>query len=123
MFYKQIKNGAITLIGESPIVPYQAVQITEEKYNQLMAVVRKHPSDTLETKYYLSAETETYVGRETTHEEKNDWYAAAVLSEEITIDDVPEEFKEEVAARLAKPEPAAHTLDEYADLLAKEVSA
>lgn len=121
MFYKQIKNGAIALIGESPIVPYQAVQINEEKYNQLMAVVRKHPSDTLETKYYLSAETETYVGRETTHEEKIDWYAAAVLSEEMTIDDVPEEFKEEVAARLPKPEP--HTLDEYADLLAKEVSA
>lgn len=123
MFYKQIKNGTIALIGESPIVPYQAVQITEEKYNQLMAVIRKHPSDTLETKYYLSAETETYVGRETTHEEKVDWYAAAVLSEEMTIDDVPEEFKEEVAARLPQPEVAAHTLDEYADLLAKEVSA
>lgn len=123
MFYKQIKNGAITLIGESPIVPYQAVQINEEKYNQLMALIRNHPSDTLETKYYLSAETETYVGRETTHEEKIDWYAAAVLSEEMTIDDVPEEFKEEVAARLPQPEVAAHTLDEYADLLAKEVSA
>lgn len=123
MFYKQIKNGAIALIGESPIVPYQAVQITEEKYNQLMAVVRKHPSDTLETKYYLSAETEAYVGRETTYEEKIDWYAAAVLSEEMTIGDVPEEFKEEVAARLPKPDVAAHTLDEYADLLAKEVSA
>lgn len=123
MFYKQIKNGAIALIGESPIVPYQAVQITEEKYNQLMAVVRKHPSDTLETKYYLSAETETYVGRETTHEEKTDWYAAAVLSEEITIDDVPEEFKEEVAARLPQPEPEKYTLDEAADILAQEVSA
>lgn len=123
MFYKQIKNGAITLIGESPIVPYQAMQITEEKYNQLMAVIRKHPSDTLETKYYLSAETETYVGRETTHEEKVDWYVSAVMSEEITIDGVPEEFKEEVAARLPKPDVAAHTLDEYADLLAKEVSA
>lgn len=123
MFYKQIKNGAIALIGESPIVPYQAVQINEEKYNQLIAVIRNHPSDTLETKYYLSAETETYVGRETTYEEKNDWYAAAVLSEEMTIDDVPEEFKEEVEARLPQPEVAAHTLDEYADLLAKEVSA
>ena len=122
MFYKIIENGQIAQIG-SPNMPNGAIEITEEKYNQLMAVIRKHPSDTLETKYYLSAETETYVGRETTYEEKIDWYAAAVLSEEITIDAVPEEFKEEVAARLPQPEVAAHTLDEYADLLAKEVSA
>lgn len=122
MFYKIVENGQVAQIG-SPNMPNGAIEITEEKYNQLMAVIRNHPSDTLETKYYLSAETETYVGRETTHEEKVDWYAAAVLSEEMTIDDVPEEFKEEVAARLPQPEVAAHTLDEYADLLAKEVSA
>lgn len=121
MFYKQTTNGVITMIGQSQSMPPASVQITEEKYNQLMAVIRNHPSDTLETKHYLSDETETYVGRETTYEEKVDWYAAAVLSEEMTIDDVPEELKEEVAARLPKPEP--HTLDEYADLLAKEVSA
>nr|DAR21882.1 MAG TPA: hypothetical protein [Caudoviricetes sp.] len=122
MFYKIVENGQIAQIG-SPNMPNGAIEITEEKYNQLMAVIRNHPSDTLETKHYLSAETETYVGRETTHEEKTDWYAAAVLSEEMTIDDVPEEFKEEVLARLPKPDVAAHTLDEYADLLSKEVSA
>ena len=118
MFYKQIKNGTISLIGESPIAPHQAVQISEEKYNQLMAVIREHPADTLETKHYLSAETETYVGRETTHEEKVDWYAAAVLSEEMTIDDVPEEFKEEVTARLPQKE---LTVDQVLTELESEV--
>ena len=123
MFYKQIKNGAIALIGESPIVPYQAVQINEEKYNQLMAVIRKHPSDTLETKYYLSAETETYVGRETTHEEKVDWYVSAVLTEQMTIDGVPSEYQEEVKAKLPQEEQEKYTLDEAANILAQEVNA
>ena len=123
MFYKQIKNGAIALIGESPIVPYQAVQITEEKYNQLMAVIRKHPSDTLETKHYLSAETETYVGRETTHEEKVDWYVSAVLTEQMTIDGVPSEYQEEVKAKLPQEEQEKYTLDEAANILAQEVNA
>lgn len=123
MFYKQIKNGTIALIGESPIVPYQAVQITEEKYNQLMAVIRNHPSDTLETKHYLSAETETYVGRETTHEEKVDWYVSAVLTEQMTINGVPSEYQEEVKAKLPQEEQEKYTLDEAANILAQEVNA
>lgn len=74
---------------------------------------------------YIPEPTKTYDenAKAQVHEIMVGEYAAAVLSEEMTIDDVPEGFKEEVAARLPKPEPAAHTLDEYADLLAKEVSA
>lgn len=123
MFYKQTTNGVITMIGQSQSMPPASVQITEEKYNQLMAVIRNHPSDTLETKNYLSAETETYVGRETTYEEKVDWYVSAVLTEQMTIDGVPSEYQEEVKAKLPQEEQEKYTLDEAANILAQEVNA
>ena len=123
MYYKQTTNGIIAMIGQSQSMPPSSVQITEEKYNQLMAVIRHHPSDTLETKYYLSAETETYVGRETTHEEKVDWYVSAVLTEQMTIDGVPSEYQEEVKAKLPQEEQEKYTLDEAANILAQEVNA
>ena len=123
MYYKTIQNSEITMIGKSSVVPQNAVEISEEKYNQLMAVIRNHPSDTLETKHYLSAETETYVGRETTHDEKVDWYVSAVLTEQMTIEGVPSEYQEEVKAKLPQEEQEKYTLDEAANILAQEVSA
>ena len=121
--YKQIENGYITMLGKSPSIPTNAEEITEEKYNQLMETIQNKPSDTLETIYYLSAETETYVGRETTHAEKVEWYASAVLSGQMTIEEVPEDYKAEVEAKLPTPEPEKYTLDEAATILAQEVSA
>lgn len=121
--YKQIENGVITTIGKSSVIPSNGTEITEEKYNQLMAVIQSKPEDTLETVYYLSAETEEYVSRDTTHDEKVNWYVSAVVSEQMSIDEVPEEFRAEVEAKQPQPEPTAHTLDEYANLLAQEVSA
>lgn len=123
MYYKTIQNGEITMIGKSSVVPQNAVEISEEKYNHIMAVIQTHPEDTLETKYYLSAQTETYVGRETTHDEKVDWYVSAVLTEQMTIDEVPEDFREEVKAKLPQPEQEKYTLDEAANILAQEVNA
>lgn len=123
MYYKTIQNSEITMIGKSSVVPQNAVEISEEKYNQIMAVIRNHPSDTLETKHYLSAETETYVGRESTHDEKVDWYVNAVITGTMTIEEIPEEFRAEVEAKQPQPEPTAHTLDEYANLLVQEVNA
>lgn len=121
--YKQIENGVITTIGKSSVIPSNGVEITEEKYNQLMAVIQSKSEDTLETVYYLSAETEEYVSRDTTHDEKVDWYVNAVITGTMTIEEVPEEFRAEVEAKQPQPEPTVHTLDEYANLLAQEVSA
>lgn len=121
--YKQIENGVITAIGKSSVIPSNGVEITEEKYNEIMSVIQNHPDDTLDTHYYLSAETETYVGRETTHEEKVDWYANAVIAGTMTIEDVPEDYRAEVEEKQPQPEPAKYTLDEAADLLAQEVNA
>lgn len=121
--YKQIEDGVITAIGKSTIIPSNGVEITEEKYDEIMSVIQSHPDDTLDVHYYLSAETESYVGRETTHAEKVDWYVNAVMAGTMTIEDVPEDYREEVEAKQPQPEPTAHTLDEYANLLAQEVSA
>lgn len=102
MFYKIVQNNEIAMIGESNNVPSIGTEITEEKYNQLTALIRTKPSDTLETKYFLSNDTEEYTGRETTHDEKVEWYVSAVLSEQITIDEVPTAYKAEVEAKLPK---------------------
>lgn len=96
--YKQIENGTIITIGKSSVIPSDGTEITEEKYNQLMTVIQSKPKDTLETIYYLSAETEEYVSRDTTHDEKVNWYVSAVVSKQMTIDEVPEEYKAEVQA-------------------------
>lgn len=119
--YKQIENGVIATIGKSSVIPSNGMEITEEKYDEIMSVIQSRPDDTLNVHYYLSAETESYVGRETTHDEKVDWYVNAVITGTMTIEEVPEEFRAEVEAK--QPEPTAHTLDEYANLLAQEVSA
>ena len=123
MYYKTIQNGELTMIGNSSVVPQNAVEISEEKYNQIMAVIQTHPEDTLETKHYLSAETETYVGRETTHAEKVDWYVSAVLTEQIAIEGVPSEYQEEVKAKLPQEGQEKYTLDEAANILVQEVNA
>lgn len=96
--YKQIENGVITTIGKSSVIPSNGVEITEEKYDEIMSVIQSRPDDTLDVHYYLSAETESYVGRETTHEEKVDWYVNAVIAGTMTIDAVPAEYKAEAQA-------------------------
>lgn len=123
MYYKTIQSSEITMIGESSVVPQNAVEISEEKYDQIMAVIQTHPEDTLETKHYLSAETETYVGRETTHDEKVDWYVSAVVTKQMTIEGVPSEYQEEVKAKLPQEEQEKYTLDEAANILVQEVNA
>ena len=50
-------------------------------------------------------------------------YASAVISGEITIDDVPEDYRAEVEAKLPTPTEPTYTLDEAATILAQEVSA
>lgn len=122
MYYKTIQDNEITMIGNSSAVPQNATEISGEKYNQIMAVIQTHPEDTLETKYYLSAETETYVGRETTHDEKVDWYVSAVVTNQMTIDGVPSEYQEEVKAKLPQEEQEKYTLDEAANILVQEVN-
>ena len=62
--------------------------------------MQSKPDDTLEQKYVLSAETENYKPIPTTREDKVRWYFNAVNSNQMAIEDVPEEFRSEVSAML-----------------------
>ena len=123
MFYKTVENGYITMIGKSQRVPSNGVEITEEKHTELSNTIKARPADTLEAIYRLSNEAETYVPCERTHEETVDWYVEKVSGGEMTLDEVPEEYRSEVEARLPEPLETKYTLDEAATILAQEVSA
>lgn len=99
-YYKVITDGLITQIGSGSKETTMFTPITQEEYNSLIAKMQNKPEDTLEQKYVLDSETEEYKAVETTHEEKVDWYRKAVESEEMAIDEVPEEYKSEVEALL-----------------------
>ena len=121
MFYKIVENGYITMIGKSQKVPSNGEEITEAKHTELSNTIKARPQDTIESVYRLSNETETYVPCERTHEETVDWYVQAVSSGTMTIEEVPEDYRSEVEAKLPTEQPT-YTLDEAATLLAQEVS-
>jgi len=75
-YYKKIKDGEIIEFGtHSLIVPTEAIEITEEEYK------------------LLAAELEEY-------QAKVGEYVQQVTSGEITLDDVPEDYRAEVKAKL-----------------------
>ena len=122
MFYKIVENGYITMIGKTQRVPSNGEEITAEKHAELSNTIKARPQDTLESVYRLSNETETYVPCERTHEETVDWYVEKVSGGEMTLDEVPEEYRAEVEAKLPTPTEPTYTLDEAATILAQEVS-
>lgn len=123
MFYKIVENGYITMIGKSQRVPSNGVEITEAKHTELSNTIKVKPEDTLEAIYRLSNETETFVPCDRAHEETVDWYVEKVSGGEMTLDEVPEEYRSGVEAKLPTPTEQTYTLDEAATILAQEVSA
>ena len=95
MLYKYIETGIIIYIGESNRIPTGGVEITPEEKSQLEAVIASKPADTLESVYRLS-ESGQYVAFTRTHEETMQWYVEQVNSGEMTLDEVPEDYKSEV---------------------------
>lgn len=120
MFYKIVDNGYITMIG-SPNVPSNGEEITKEKHTALTETIKTKPEDTLAAVYRLSGEIETYVPCERAHDETVDWYVQKVSGGEMTIEEVPKDYRSEVEAKLPSEQPT-YTLDEAATLLAQEVS-
>ena len=101
MYYKQIENSIITLIGTSNRIDTKTmIEISKADYDNLLSAVKNKPEDPLEYIYRLSAETNQYEPFARTHEETVDWYVGKILNEEMTINDVPETYKEEVKAKL-----------------------
>lgn len=124
MYYKQIENNIITLIGTSNRIDTKTmIEISKADYDNLLSVVKNKPEDTLEYIYRLSAETNQYEQFSRTHEETVYWYVGKILNEEMAINDVPETYREEVKAKLPVPPEQTYTLDEAATIIAQEVSA
>lgn len=122
MYYKILENNIITTIGTLSRANDSVTEITETEYKSLLSVMANKPVDTLEYIYRLSAETNQYEPFTRTHEETVEWYVEKVTNEEMTIDDVPTEYKVEVEAKLPQPEPKKYTLDEAAAIIASEVA-
>ncbi len=100
MYFKNIENNVINAVGISKVVYEPCYEITETEYNTILSVMANKPVDTLEYIYRLSAETNQYEPFARTHEETVEWYVGKILNEEMTIDDVPETYREEVKAKL-----------------------
>lgn len=123
MYYKQIENGIILSIGTLEVANDSLTEITETEYNNLLAIMEKAPQDGAEYGYHLSAETLQYEFYVKPRGEAVDWYVGKILNEEMTINDVPETYREEVKAKLPVPPEQKYTLDEAATIIAQEVSA
>lgn len=123
MYFKNIENNVINAVGISKVVYEPCYEITETEYNTILSVMANKPVDTLEYIYRLSAETNQYEPFARTHEEIVEWYVEKVVNGEMTANDVPETYKEEVKAKLPKPQEPKYTLDEAATIIAQEVSA
>lgn len=120
MYYKIIENNIITMIGTLSRINDSLTEITETEYNNLLAIMKKAPQEGAEYGYHLSAETLQYEFYVKPREEAVDWYVGKILNEEMTINDVPETYREEVKAKLPEQK---YTLDEAATIIAQEVSA
>ena len=120
MNYKYIENGIITYIGESNRIPTGGVEITPEEKAQLEAAIAAKPADTLESIYRLSAETEQYEPFARTHEETIAWYVEQVNNGEMTLEEIPEDYRAEVEAQINPTEP--DTEQAVVDSIMQEVS-
>lgn len=123
MYYKVIENNIITMIGTLNHINDSVTEITETEYNNLLAIMKRAPKGGAEYGYHLSAETLQYEFYVKPKEEAVDWYVGKILNEEMTINDVPETYREEVKAKLPVPPEQTYTLDEAATIIAQEVSA
>lgn len=121
-FYKVIQDGIITQIGSGSRETKQFTPITQEEHERLGILMQSKPADTLEQKYVLDAETEAYKAVDTTHEEKVRWYLNAVKSEEMSLQDVPEDYRAEVEALLPN-NPYGIPNEQYLQIVAAEQQA
>lgn len=110
-YYKLIENGIITMIGSGSKVHETQTEITPEKHAELDYKFKNRPEDTFESVYYFDNATETYLPRERTEEEKTQWYVTVVQAGTITIDEVPEEYREAVQAKMPQEEDVTQTVE------------
>ena len=116
-YYKTIVDGIITMIGSGSAVHDSQTEITKEEYDSLMAVINDRPVDTFESVYELK-ESGMYEPRERTHDEVIDWYVQIVSIGTVTLDEIPQEYRAEVEARMPISEEQQWVNDIIAEVLA-----
>ena len=115
-YYKTIVNGIITMIGSGSAVHESQTEITKEEYDSLMAVINGRPVDTFESVYELK-ENGMYEPRPRTHNEIIDWYVQIILIGTVTLDEIPQEYRAEVEAKMPVSEE-----EQWAKEIMEEVS-
>ena len=83
-YYKVIENEVLKMIGTGSVVPDAGTEIEKTEYDQLMAQIK--------------ADAEA-------HRQAVEDYAEQVQAGTITIDQVPEEYREEVEYIVNPPQP------------------
>ena len=131
MKYKKIEENILVAIGESKAIGEEQTEITSEEYNNILSIIQNKPEDTLESIYRLSAETNQYEAFTRTHDETVGWYVQKVISGEMTIYEVPEDYKVEVEAQISvepsnpygiDDETYNNIIDDYTSSITSEVA-
>ena len=119
-YYKRITDGIITQFGTCVSVHSSQIEINEDEWNTLIQIHAEKPTDTLESIYRLSSETMRYEAFPRTHDETVEWYVERVNKAEMTIDEVPGEYRAEVEEQITPAEP--DTEQAVVDSIMQEVS-
>lgn len=98
-YYKVIENEELKMIGTGSVVPDAGEEIEKEEYDQLMAQIK--------------ADAEA-------HRQAVQQYAEQVKAGTITIDQVPEEYREEVEYIVNPPQPV-DLEQQFIDSIVQEV--
>ena len=141
-YYKVIENEKIKYIGTQSFPPTEEqIEITKEEYDQLSAEIKEHAET---VRNYVAQLVAGQIGyteipddyREEAGQQAAPQFADKIIAEEITIEDVPAEIKDDVQAivdsRQNNPyglpddvyaEIISNAEQSYRDKLAQEVSA
>lgn len=98
-YYKVIENEELKMIGTGSVVPDAGEEIEKTEYDQLMAQIK--------------ADAEA-------HRQAVEDYAEQVKAGTITIDQVPEEYREEVEYIVNPPQPVDQE-QQFIDSIIQEV--
>lgn len=99
------------------------IQYDEAEYQEIRKIINSRPADTFETVHRFNHEKKMIEGYERTEEEKVDWFVEAVELGTITIDKVPNEYKEAVEARIQPKEEISEYQQGYDDAVLAMIEA
>ena len=103
-YYKVIENEKIKYIGTQSFPPTEEqIEITKEEYDQLSAEIKEHAET---VRNYVAQLVAGQIGyteipddyREEAGQQAAPQFADKIIAEEITIEDVPAEIKDDVQA-------------------------